>query len=70
MENKRKIIDYAVYDVESGMIAYVGSAKECSEFMDMGLDSFYCHVSRLRKGTIKKGVKYVAYAIYEDDEGE
>ena len=60
--------DYVVYDIESGEIVLVGSAKECSEFMGMTKASFYCHISRLRSGMIKKGRKYVAYVIEEDEE--
>ena len=59
--------DYVVYEVVTGEIVLVGSAKECSEFMGMTKQSFYCHVSRLRSGIIKKGRKYVAYAIEEDE---
>ena len=68
MRKRNNTKDYVVYEVESGEIVLVGSAKECSEFMGITKDSFYCHISRLRSGIIKKGRKYVAYAIEEEEQ--
>ena len=44
----KKEIYYAVYDKQDFLI-FVGTAKECSEFLNMTLNSFYCRISRPQK---------------------
>lgn len=45
--NLRK--EYAVYDKEDNLLM-IGTARECTEYLGLTIDSFYCRVSKLRTG--------------------
>lgn len=52
---------YTVYLKKNDELVAYGTSEECAEQMGKSVDSFYCLVSRVNSGKIKK------YEIFTDD---
>ena len=67
MSERKPCCFYAVYDVEDACV-FVGSSKECAEFMNLTIASFYSNVTRTKQRTNKGCFRYRAYQIEEGEE--
>lgn len=59
------IKEYAVYDTDETCV-FVGTSKECAEFMGVTIASFYSNVTRTKQGKLKGIYGYRVYEIEED----
>lgn len=51
----RAFIKYSVWDNKTDMPVIIdGEARECARAMDLTISSFYCTVTNVRKGIIKR----------------
>lgn len=59
--------DYTVYLNKTDEIVATGTSRKCAASLGLTLDSFYCMVSRVRRG---KNQKYSVVTTEEDDSDE
>lgn len=62
---KRKM--YALYNRDDEL-AFVGTCKECVEFLGHSVNTFRSMASRHNRGIVKKGHKYSIYTLEEEKE--
>lgn len=58
---------YTVYDKKTDEIIASGNARECANQMHRSVESFYCTVSRNRRGIYSKYVVVVEDAYNSED---